>query len=203
MPKRDLEPEKKEKLLAAARKEFAARGYEAASLNAILDEAGFSKGSFYWYFEDKTDLAATLLNDELAKSAELLKAMRMPQTADEFWLELRRNSFERLKVLDHDRVRYEAFIRLGNALLNDAALMERLRPAMLEARKFMGEFFERGVALGALRSDLPIGTFMAIAEAVKSSLYKSLYPGDQVPTEAQLEAFTDLFIDLLQRIARR
>lgn len=203
MPKRELEPEKKETLLAAARKEFAARGYESASLNTILDEAGFSKGSFYWYFEDKADLAATVLQVEGAKSFELLRKMRMPETVDEFWEELRKNSYERLKALDRDHTSYEAFVRIGNALMNDPALMERLRPAFAEGRQLMAAFFERGVALGALRSDLPLGALMQLAEAVKASLYKSLYPGDQVPTEEQLRAFTDQLIDLLQRLTRR
>lgn len=203
MPKRELEPDKKEKLLAAAQKEFATRGYESASLNTILDEAGFSKGSFYWYFEDKTDLAATVLLEEGARSLELLKAMRMPDTVDEFWAELRRNSYERLKALGRDRTRYEAFVRIGNALLSDPVLMKRVRPAFAQGQQVIGAFFERGVAVGALRSDLPLGVLMQLAEAVKASLYKSLYPGDQVPTEEQLAAFTDQLIDLLQRMTRR
>jgi AcrR family transcriptional regulator len=45
--------------LEAAAKEFVAHGFEAASLNRILDDAGISKGAAYYYFDDKTDLYAT------------------------------------------------------------------------------------------------------------------------------------------------
>src|SRR5689334_5750559 len=60
-------PEKREALLDAAATEFAAHGYETASLNRILLSAGLSKGSFYYYFEDKADLAAAVLARETAR----------------------------------------------------------------------------------------------------------------------------------------
>jgi AcrR family transcriptional regulator len=56
----NIDPLKKSKLLEAAMKEFAANGYELASINRILDAAELSKGSFYYYFDDKLDLATTV-----------------------------------------------------------------------------------------------------------------------------------------------
>ena len=40
-----LSAEKRECILEAAAKEFAAHGYDGASLNRILDETGISKGA--------------------------------------------------------------------------------------------------------------------------------------------------------------
>lgn len=51
-----VDPEKRERILAAARKEFAAKGYEGASTNEIVKEAGISKGLLFHYFESKKDL---------------------------------------------------------------------------------------------------------------------------------------------------
>jgi len=50
-----------EQLLDAALEEFASKSYGEASLNAILKEAGISKGVFYHYFADKLALYRALL----------------------------------------------------------------------------------------------------------------------------------------------
>lgn len=45
-----------QRILDAARKEFAQKGYEAASLNSICTENGLSKGIVYHYFKDKDEI---------------------------------------------------------------------------------------------------------------------------------------------------
>lgn len=57
-----LPPEKQEKLLCAARKEFARVPFADASINRIIQEADISRGSFYMYFRDKGDLFFYLLD---------------------------------------------------------------------------------------------------------------------------------------------
>lgn len=56
-----LPEEKRQRLLAAARIEFARVPYEDASINRIIREAGIPRGSFYMYFTDKEDLFRHLM----------------------------------------------------------------------------------------------------------------------------------------------
>ena len=56
-------------LLAAARRVFLARGYYAATLDQIADEAGFSKGVVYSRFASKADMFLALLEDRIAERA--------------------------------------------------------------------------------------------------------------------------------------
>src|SRR2546421_532039 len=56
-------------LLAAARRVFLARGYYAATLEQIADEAGFSKGVVYSRFASKADMFLALLEDRIAERA--------------------------------------------------------------------------------------------------------------------------------------
>ena len=56
-------------LFAAARRVFLARGYYAATLEQIADEAGFSKGVVYSRFASKADLFLALLEDRIAERA--------------------------------------------------------------------------------------------------------------------------------------
>jgi len=59
----------REEVLAAARRVFLERGYAGASLDAIADEAGFSKGVVYSQFDSKGDLFMALLERRIAERA--------------------------------------------------------------------------------------------------------------------------------------
>src|SRR5580658_8122144 len=56
-------------LLAAALRVFLTRGYHAATLEQIADEAGFSKGVVYSRFDSKADMFLALLTDRIAERA--------------------------------------------------------------------------------------------------------------------------------------
>jgi AcrR family transcriptional regulator len=56
-------------VLAAARRIFLARGYHAASLDEIADEAGFSRGVVQSRFGNKADLFLALLEERIAERA--------------------------------------------------------------------------------------------------------------------------------------
>ena len=55
--------EKKEEVLEAALNEFIEADYEKASLNRIIKNAGISKGTFYYHFENKEALYLFLLTE--------------------------------------------------------------------------------------------------------------------------------------------
>jgi AcrR family transcriptional regulator len=59
-----------ERLLQAARQVFLAKGYAGASLDAIAEEAGFSKGVVYSQFDSKADLFFALLDRRIRERAE-------------------------------------------------------------------------------------------------------------------------------------
>lgn len=51
-----LPDEKRERIMAAAEREFLENSFEAASINRIIKETAIPRGSFYQYFEDKKDI---------------------------------------------------------------------------------------------------------------------------------------------------
>lgn len=63
------------RVLAAARRVFLARGYAGATVDAIAEEAGFSKGVVYSQFESKADmfleLLAARISERAAENAQL------------------------------------------------------------------------------------------------------------------------------------
>jgi AcrR family transcriptional regulator len=65
--------ETREQILAAASRVFADRGFHAASLDAIAEEAGFSRGAVYYNFADKEELFLELLDIRCAERARDLR----------------------------------------------------------------------------------------------------------------------------------
>lgn len=57
----ELPEEKQQNILRAAFAEFAERGYERASTNTIIKQAGISKGLLFYYFNNKQELFNTLV----------------------------------------------------------------------------------------------------------------------------------------------
>lgn len=86
-----IEEEKRVRVINAALKEFALKGYAAASTNEIAKEAGISKGLVFHYFKSKRDLYFFLydhtfevVNSELQETVDLLETdlfVRMQQVA--------------------------------------------------------------------------------------------------------------------------
>jgi AcrR family transcriptional regulator len=59
----------RELVLQAARQVFLERGYAGATVDAIADEAGFSKGVVYSQFAGKSDLLLALLDERIEERA--------------------------------------------------------------------------------------------------------------------------------------
>jgi AcrR family transcriptional regulator len=67
----------REQVLTAARKVFSESGYAKASLDAIAERAGFSKGVVYSQFDSKADLFLVLLERRIEeRAAENLAAVQ-------------------------------------------------------------------------------------------------------------------------------
>lgn len=64
--------ERKEEILATARRLFYQRGYEKTSVQDILDEMHLSKGGFYHYFESKLQLLEELCRIQMAENGRAM-----------------------------------------------------------------------------------------------------------------------------------
>src|SRR5579864_3288983 len=145
---------KRERILEVAAQEFAANGFEGASINRILERAQMSKGAAYYYFADKADLfgAAVLYASErihLADMAVDLAAL----TAENFWptfAELHRQpllrSFEQPWLF--------AVIRAAGQLPPEQMEHEPLASLARQIISLVMQLVERGQELGSIRRDL-------------------------------------------------
>src|SRR3954466_13754329 len=65
-------------LLGAAAETFAARGYEAATMDEIAERVGFSKGALYYRYKTKEDLFLALLDERCAAYVAQLDGAASP-----------------------------------------------------------------------------------------------------------------------------
>src|SRR3954453_21923626 len=68
------------KLLIAARKVFAEKGYGEATARDIVRETDLASGTFYNYFDDKQDAFMALLDEMSEKGRALVRAQRQDTT---------------------------------------------------------------------------------------------------------------------------
>lgn len=57
--------DRRQQILDAAQKVFAAKGFDGASIKDLAKAAKISPGLLYWYFKDKTDLLVSLLTERI------------------------------------------------------------------------------------------------------------------------------------------
>lgn len=84
---------RKDELMEAALDEFSKKSYEEASLNNIIKNAGISKGTFYYHYQDKNALYLSLLQSLVDVKMEFLERKMKGYVHNE---EL--NIFENLKL---------------------------------------------------------------------------------------------------------
>ena len=70
------EPEvRKNEIIDAAEKLFAAKGFEKATVHAILASAGIAKGTFYYYFKSKEEVLNAIIKRRIDAGLERAQAI--------------------------------------------------------------------------------------------------------------------------------
>ncbi|RJP95192.1 MAG: futalosine hydrolase [Desulfobacteraceae bacterium] len=78
----NLSPEKQERITRIAAEEFGDKGFDGASVNAMVDRMGIAKGSIFQYFGHKKGLFLFVFNQSVEKVKDYLRTVR-DQSIDE------------------------------------------------------------------------------------------------------------------------
>lgn len=161
----NLDPEKRKAILDAAAEEFAAHGYEGASYNKIIEKAGISKGAMYYYFDDKNDLFATVVQDRLDPLIREVQEFPDLPDAETFW-ELAHALVRRsLDSAERDPVGMGLFRSLMKLRFADVdnPVIKNLAKQSSEITK---AFLTKGQKAGAVREDLPFDLLAHLVRAM-------------------------------------
>ncbi|QDC01624.1 TetR/AcrR family transcriptional regulator [Mesorhizobium sp. 8] len=150
-----MAPQRYRRLLATAAGEFAAHGFEQASLNAIIRACGMSKSSFYHYFGSKEALFDRVVEEASAALARDLNAPD-PETlaGADFWARVEAFLVQALAA----SARQDWYADLGRLFYLPDLSAERsaaLQRVLAGVADWLGRVLAVGRACGAVRDDLP------------------------------------------------
>ena len=134
--------------------EFAARGFEGTSLNQLLDRLGMSKGSFYYYFDNKEDLFTTVVDHAWSTLLPVEKLELGVLDASTFWPTLQ-SLMREARARVHANPWLVGFTRLIYEPPETVGVREVLAQKFDQARQWQAGLILRGQEVGAVRSDLP------------------------------------------------
>jgi AcrR family transcriptional regulator len=178
--------------------EFAAKGYERASYNRIIERAGVSKGAMYYYFDDKEDLYATVIHQVSEQVLREFAQFTPAITADEFWDGLQRFVTRMLAFMRQHPVItgvMKSALRLQAAGARTAAVRELGRLY----RQWAEQFLVQAQGLGAVRCDLPFDLLVTLVVAVASASDEWTVEHMDELTGDEPERIAALFVDLMRR----
>ena len=154
----------------SAADEFAAKGFEAASLNRILERSGMSKSSLYYYFDDKADLFSTLVERSMALLFRQVGHFDVEGlTQETYWSECEAFYARCLAIAGSDAW----YVKLGRMFYQLRADPKKGAPTQRTfdmARRWLGLLLARGQALGAVRTDLPTNLLIDCAMGMGEAL---------------------------------
>ncbi|WP_350344645.1 TetR/AcrR family transcriptional regulator [Proteinivorax tanatarense] len=147
-----LDKEKQQRILSAAMKEFAEQGYEKASTNNIVKEAGIGKGMLFYYFNNKKMLLYYLV--EWGVDFLIKEYLNMIDEEQQDFIERYRQA-AKIKMEIYYRNPH-VFNFLSYFIINDdEALSDDLKELIAEARQLGYEKLFNNIDASLFRDDLP------------------------------------------------
>lgn len=190
-----LPPVQQQAILAAAVEEFAAHGFHDASLNRVIESAGISKGSMYYYFDGKDDLYAHVLRVQLDALFAHVGPFALPVSddPDSLWSALERYYLQLMAALAATP-QLAGLIRGWVAAASTPA-MQQLQHEMEETLfPWMQRVLADGQRIGAVRTDLPTSLLIAIAAGMGQAMDRWLltHSADAADLPGLISALTSM-----------
>lgn len=165
-----LSQAKRERIMEAAAREFAAHGFQDASLNKILQEAAISKGAAYYYFDDKADLFATTVSYYSENMLDLLAPAPDEMTETSFWKTIMGSYDQQLENFENRPWAFGAIKAAARLSVAEMASQPALQEIVTQIEERLQDLLQQGQELGVIRVDLPsdllLDLFIAVDDTV-------------------------------------
>jgi AcrR family transcriptional regulator len=196
-----LAEDKRAAILAAAKSEFAERGFDGASYNRIIELAGLSKGAMYYYFDDKLDLYVTVLEEVLEVMFGAMGFAEGWQPEGDFWDAVRDMSLEAwVFAVEHPEL--AALWKGVGALPREARNQGRLGELYDRFRNFARSLLQAGQAQGQVRTDRSLDLLVEVTTALDEALDFWLIEHLDEVADDPAEEVVDMVLDFWRRLLR-
>jgi TetR/AcrR family transcriptional regulator len=162
---KNLEDEKRQRILETAVDEFALHGFRQASVNRMVQKLGIAKGSIFQYFGTKEGLFRLIFDYAVDLVRRSLRRVKQ-ETADADFLErIRHSLLMGIRFIQrHPRI-YQIYLKM--IFQEDFPLRtEFLQQVHLFSAEYLREMVENGKAKGDLRPDLDVDMTVFFLDAL-------------------------------------
>ncbi len=176
---------------------FARNGYERATVDEIVRDAGFSKGAFYVHFEAKEDIFWAMLEERITQQQEAFREAADPA------LPIAQNLAMILRsifTLNREEPLWSAlFMEFTAHASRDKKVRDQLAGVHRSWRNFGVEALNRGREAGLVRHDIDIEFSASVLIAVvEGTMMQSRLAPDSFDLEATVEPLSRLLAEWLQ-----
>jgi len=162
---RHLPADKQERVLDAALAEFGDRGYQAASLNRMVAQAGIAKGSLYQYFPNKEGIFAHIFQYALKAVRGTLTTVKEETLEENFFIRLEKSLLAGVVFLrQHPRI-FSLYLKIQfdkNVPFREEFLLAVRR----HATEYFASLVRRAQSRGELRPGVPREAALFLLDAV-------------------------------------
>ena len=164
----------------------------------MLERADLSKGSLYYYFDDKADLFATVVDEAVKRLlAEAGGFDPASLTGASYWESIRGFAERSLGMLE-EPTWYGRIAASFPRLRMEPAAVDAVKPALEWGRRWTRAIVSRGQELGVVRRDLPLELLVEITMAMDEAADRWLAEHAAEYDEAGLRAVMVARMDLLR-----
>ncbi len=135
----------------AALKLFSERGFHSTSTRDICAEAGVSKGSLYWYWRSKEEIAFSLVSDMMSEFLKLVESARDEECPVIEKLERLAKTIAELYYHETQSLRLLWKFRVDRHYIFSRDYMEKVARYYTGIRKALESIIEQGIKSGELR----------------------------------------------------
>lgn len=193
--------EKRELILEVAAQAFAAHGFEGASLNQILEQAGVSKGAAYYYFDDKLDLFVTAVSYYAGSLAGDVADGLSQMTAENYW-DMLTAMYQQQFAYNRERPWAMKLVKSVGQLSGGGTAVPELAGFVQQITQWLSGLLHHGQLLGTVRTDLPDDLLFAVFAAVDNANDEWLMAHGAELDERMFETAVIRAVGLLKQISQ-
>ncbi len=174
--------ERRRQILTAAKAVFAEAGYHGASINAIIERAQIARGTFYLYFESKSAVFDSILDQAMTELRARIHRIEVDDpSAPAPQVQLRQQVLSTLEYFMGDRALATLLLTSGST--PEAEASERLEAFFAEIRSLIARAMTTGMEIGLIRKCQPALVAAAMLGMIRGVIEHLIAQGPQPPVD--------------------
>ena len=178
--------ERRQEIVAAARRLFQAEDYDKITMQDVVDELGIAKGTIYYYFNCKEDLLKAVVENIVEEDIER-KQMLIKTTHG--------NALEKIRALiesDSMAVKNPALLEHLHKPSNAGMHIQLLAVTIMQEVPLYGKLIRQGCNEGIFQTDTPLECAEFIISGIQFLTDKGIYPWSEADLLRRAQAFPAL-----------